>query len=172
MRIPRIVFLSALALVTGCGGCDSCFGAKEPGDDDASAVTTARPQTVVAPPDAEPPPAPVETGDDAGKPAAPTASEIPRNVVPPRPPKAPMPLGATQSCGVYEGPHCERECKNGNCRQDCDGVECTLKCDDGYCSQFCGPDGKCRMTCNGGHCIQVCSRPTDCLKECAGGNCQ
>ena len=171
MRVPRIVFYSSLALVTGCGGCDSCFGTAQPGDYDATApitTTTAKPLATAA--DA----APAEPEErDAGKEAAaePAAEPFQRAPSLPRP-KAPMPLGSFQVCGVYDGPVCTRDCKNGNCRQECDGVECVLTCPAGYCSQLCGAAGKCKMTCVGGHCVQACTKPEDCVKECSGGDCQ
>ena len=169
MRLTRIVFYASLALVTGCGGCDSCFGTAQPGDYDATpiATTTGRPlATAVA--DASP-----AEERDAGKEAAaePAPDPVPRASSLPRP-KAPMGLGPYQVCGVYDGPLCTLECKTGNCRQECDGVDCVLTCPAGYCSQLCGPAGKCKLTCVGGHCVQACSKPEDCVKECSGGNCQ
>lgn len=173
MRLPRILIPILLATASGCGACDSCFGTKQPGDDDLTAPVPAQPSA--KPQAVEDAGEPSETTDDAGKDSSTADSglvEVPRIAPPPRPSNAPMPLGAFQSCGVYEAPRCERECPKGNCRQECDGVECTLSCNGGYCSQFCGPTGTCRFTCNGGHCIQVCSRADGCIKECGGGDCQ
>jgi hypothetical protein len=171
MRLPRIVFYSSFALVTGCGGCDSCFGTAQPGDYDATAPTTttsAKPLATAADASAA---APEER--DAGKEAAaePAADPVLRQTSVARP-KAPMPLGPFQVCGVYDGPLCTMECKNGNCRQECDGVDCVLACPAGYCSQLCGEAGKCKLTCVGGHCVQVCSKGEDCVKECSGGDCK
>lgn len=167
-----MAFLSGLALVSGCGGCDSCLGA--PSAEDAAAVTMEpRPPPPLARPDVA---SDAARDDDAGREGAPEAAAEPTPYLRdggglPRP-KAPMPLGAFVSCGVYDGPACEKACPNGACRQECDGVECVLSCAAGYCSQLCGPTGRCRMTCNGGHCVQVCSNRADCIKECAGGGCE
>jgi hypothetical protein len=172
MRLVRLVLFSALGLASGCGGCDSCFGTKQPGDDDSGTIV--RP---ILPPlhldDREDASAAEAGGGGAARDAAAdgsSAAELPRISPPPRP-KAPMPLGEFQSCSVYEK-RCERACPKGACRQECDGVECTLSCKGGYCSQFCGPTATCRFTCEGGHCVQVCSKPDGCIKECAGGDCQ
>jgi len=170
MRFTRLLFLSALAMVSGCGGCNSCFGKAEPGDYDATvpvATTTARPLAADAAPKAEPEPT------DAGSEAAPAATTepVPRASSVPRP-KSPMPLGEFQVCGVYDGPRCEKKCDKGACRQECDGVECELSCKAGYCSQLCGASGKCAMSCAGGHCVQVCTNPEGCIKTCAGGSCE
>lgn len=169
MRVMRIVFVSALVMVTGCGGCDSCFGTAQPGDDAAATTSTTSPRAL--PRD--------DAGDasadelDASRDASPEAAqEYPaRDGGVPRP-KAPMPLGDFQVCGVYDGPKCEKACLKGNCRQECDGVECELTCNGGWCSQLCGPSGKCKLTCNGGHCVQVCTRPEDCVKVCPQANCE
>lgn len=173
MRLPRLVFLSVLGLVSGCGGCDSCFGTKQPGDDDATAPLPVKPVATAASVDdaGDPSAKQRDAGSDAASSSDSGAVEVPRQAAPERP-KAPMPKGAFQSCGVYEGPRCERECDKGNCRQECDGVECTLACNGGYCSQFCGPNAVCRFTCKGGHCVQVCSKSDGCIKECAGGHCE
>ena len=171
MRLSRILLLSAPFIVTlaaGCGGCESCFGKPAAGDDAAMPITTTTAAPVAV--DAAPAPVVVEEKKEAGADAAesvpiPRASSLPR-------PKAPMAVGAFQSCGRYDGPICEKPCPKGNCRQECDGVECLLTCDKGYCSQMCGASAKCRMTCNGGHCIQACTKPDGCVKECAGGSCE
>jgi hypothetical protein len=161
--------IPTFALFAGCNGCDSCFSKAQPGDVVPTATTEpAVPQTVAV--DSGPAERPSST--DAGKsdaaqaPVEPalTLSAVPR-------PKAPMPIGAYQSCGVYDGPLCEKSCPKGNCRQECDGVECQLNCEGGYCSQVCGAEGKCKLTCKGGHCIQACTRKDACIKECAGGSC-
>jgi len=174
MRLTRIVFLSSLAAIlggTGCGGCDSCFGTAQPGDYDAAptVATTTQPATPIA---AEAGAAAVEGKDAAGEAsvAAPT-EPLPRPSAVPRP-KAPMPLGAFQICGNYDGPLCTKDCPGGNCRQECDGVECVLNCPAGYCSQLCGPTGKCKLTCVGGHCVQACTKAEGCIKECSGGACE
>lgn len=170
MRLTRVLFLSALAMVSGCGGCDSCFGTAQPGDYDATVPlpTTARP---LAAADAGPSmPSATDAGSDAG-PAEATTEPVPRPSSVPRP-KAPMPLGEFQVCGVYDGPRCEKKCDKGACRQECDGVECELSCKAGYCSQLCGASGKCAMSCAGGHCVQVCTKPEGCIKTCTGGSCE
>jgi hypothetical protein len=171
-RIGLLGFLSPLAMVAGCGGCDSCFGTKQPGDEAPSTITTATstPRAVVAPEAGDATEGERDAGNDAGPEAAateptPRASGVPR-------PKAPMPLGAFEVCGVYDGPRCEKSCLKGACRQECDGVECELTCNGGYCSQLCGATGKCVMSCNGGHCVQVCTNPEGCTKSCTGGSCE
>jgi hypothetical protein len=169
MRFLRTAFFSALALVSGCGSCDSCLiphVAEEPA---APVVTSVRPTAQAdAAPDAR--------EEDAGRDAAPAATAEPvllRDAgVPLLRPKAPMPVGAYQVCGAYDGPLCEKGCPKGACRQECDGVECLLTCDKGYCSQLCGATGTCTMTCAGGHCIQACTKAADCIKECSGGSCE
>jgi len=169
MSIMRTAFFFALALVSGCGGCDSCIG--KPGAEDAAPESTATaPPVVVAKPDAASDAGSVK---DAAEASAPMPVTLLRDAdAPLLRPKAPMPLGAFQSCGVYDGPVCEKKCDKGACRQECDGVECVLTCAGGYCSQLCGIDGKCRMTCTGGHCVQACTKGEDCKKECSGGDCQ
>jgi len=168
------LFLLALGMTAGCGGCESCFGTQTPGDEAGmapSATTTA--VTPLAKGDAAAEAGASNTNGDAGYDAAildaswlvATDGAIPR-------PKAPMPLGEFQSCSVYDGPLCTKDCKKGNCRQECEGVGCALTCAGGYCSQFCGATGKCKLTCAGGHCVQVCSTAQDCTKECAGGSCE
>jgi hypothetical protein len=171
MRVMRALFLSALGMVTGCGGCDSCFGKAQPGDFDG-AVTTATAPTTVTPATADASTA--KRDEDAGDAATvtePPSAAVPRASGLPRP-KAPMPTGAFQACGVYDGPLCEKACKKGACRQECEGVECLLTCEGGYCSQLCQGNAKCRMTCQGGHCIQSCTKAEGCVKECVGGNCE
>lgn len=172
MRLLHGIFLLSLGAATGCGGCDSCFGTKQPGDDvpastPSTAVPLQQPKAIDAGP-AEPAPSDGGARDDAATASVPvlTLSAVPR------PSGAPMPLGAFQSCGVYDGPRCEKTCDKGNCRQECDGVECELLCRGGYCSQLCGPEAKCRMTCPGGHCVQVCTNAEGCIKECTGGDCR
>lgn len=175
MRLSRVLFVLALVMVPGCGGCDSCFGAAQPGDEAGTAATstsTSRPATLA-----------VEAGVDAAVDSGVTAATDAGNKLAPIPylrdggglprPKAPMPLGDFQSCGTYEGPLCEKACKGGACRQECDGVDCVLTCKGGYCSQLCGPTGttKCTLSCEGGHCTQLCMRPEGCTKDCAGGAC-
>ncbi len=172
MKLLHGLFLFSLGASAGCGGCDSCFGARQPGDD---AVPSAVPTPVASPivvhkrVDAAPVKEEETKTPDAGA-AAP--APIATLSAMPRPSGAPMPIGAFQSCGVYDGPRCEKKCDKGNCRQECDGVECDLTCAGGYCSQLCGPQAACRMTCTGGHCIQVCSSPQGCVRECSGGACQ
>jgi hypothetical protein len=170
MRVMRALFLSALGMVTGCGGCDSCFGKAQPGDFDAAAPTT----STVTPATADAATGPRVEAADAASDAPttePPSAAVPRASGLPRP-KAPMPTGAYQACGVYDGPLCEKTCKKGACRQECEGVECLLTCEGGYCSQLCQGNAKCRMTCVGGHCIQSCTKPEGCIKECAGGSCE
>lgn len=171
MRLTRVLLLSALAMVSGCGGCDSCFGTAQPGDYDGAApvATTARPLAGDAAP--KPVPEATDAGDAAPAPATATTEPVPRASSVPRP-KAPMPLGEFQVCGVYDGPRCEKKCPKGACRQECDGVECELSCAAGYCSQLCGASGKCALSCAGGHCVQVCANPEGCVKTCTGGSCE
>jgi hypothetical protein len=169
MRFSRTVLLSALALVSGCGGCESCLTPQVVVDEAGPATTSVRPSS---PADA----ATDAREADSGRDAAPAATAEPvllRDAgVPLLRPKAPMALGAYQVCGVYDGPLCEKPCPKGACRQECDGVECLLTCEKGYCSQLCGAAGKCKMTCAGGHCIQACTKANDCIKECSGGGCE
>ena len=168
----RALFLSALGLVTGCGGCDSCFGKAAPGDYDATTSTTSQPRAV----DPEGTDAATAHRDepdgasDAGANPVDTTA-VPRPSALPRP-KSPMPTGAFQACGVYDGPLCQKDCPKGACRQECEGVECLLTCDKGYCSQLCQINAKCRMTCKGGHCVQACTKAEGCVKECEGGSCE
>jgi hypothetical protein len=168
LRLIKIVSFASLGALAGCGGCNSCFGTAEPGDDAATvAVTpTAKPvarEAAVAEEDAAP------AKDAGGIDAADAAFLVqPALTLTIRPP---MPKGPIQSCGVYDGPLCQKDCEKGNCRQDCDGVECELACTGGYCTQFCGAQAKCRMTCRGGHCLQVCAKQDGCIKECLGGDC-
>jgi hypothetical protein len=169
MSLTRILLLAALGMLAGCGGCDSCLLSKPSAEDDAATgESAARPLAVADASPAKPVEA-LEAGADAAPPVeapvVPRASSLPR-------PKAPMPLGAFQSCGRYDGPICEKSCPNGNCRQECDGVECRLTCEKGYCSQMCGASARCSMTCAGGHCVQACTKPEGCTKECAGGGCE
>lgn len=169
--------LFGLASLAGCGGCDSCSGGSRATDDAGAPepVTTAPVAPLAR--DAgsgrspEEPDAAADAGHDAGR-------EVDSGFRPdvalavPRPSGAPMPMGAMQSCGVYDGPLCEKECPKGNCRQECDGVGCVLACKGGWCSQLCGPSAKCKLSCPGGHCVQVCSSAEGCTKDCAGGGCQ
>jgi hypothetical protein len=159
-------------MVTGCGGCDSCFGKAQPGDFDAAPEPTVaipvQPATVDAATTARPSEADAASEAGAESPSStvtPRASGLPR-------PKSPMPTGAFQACGVYDGPLCEKACKKGACRQECEGVDCLLTCEKGYCSQLCQANATCKMTCQGGHCIQVCTNPKGCIKECSGGDCE
>jgi hypothetical protein len=172
MRSLHAAVFASLGLFSGCGGCDSCFSSKEPGD----VVPAATPATA-------PPPTVERRVVDAAPPVEHDAStsEHDAGITPvpvltmsavPRPSGAPMPMGAFQSCGVYDAPRCEKTCDKGNCRQECDGVECELACTGGYCSQLCGAQATCRMTCNGGHCIQTCTKKDGCIRECAGGDCK
>jgi len=170
----RHVFLFALSMVAGCGGCDSCIG-KAPGDDAASYVPVQPlPGTTPAARDAGDSDA--EPRGDGGRDAGDGGEGLSAAAVPTQPtiprPKAPMPMGAFQSCGVYDGPLCEKTCPKGACRQECDGVECSLTCAGGYCSQFCAAGGKCKLSCAGGHCVQVCTKADGCTKDCAGGACE
>lgn len=169
MRLTRLLFLSALALVSGCGGCDSCFSKPSAEDDAAVPITTATPLPAVIADAA--PEAAREEPKDAGAEAEAETVAIPRASSLPRP-KGPMPMGSFQSCGRYDGPLCKKQCPKGNCRQECDGVECLLTCEKGYCSQMCGASATCTMTCQGGHCIQACTKPEGCLTSCAGGSCE
>ncbi len=168
--------LSLMALAAGCDGCNSCLS--KPAAEDVVPTAAARaPAFLVV--DAS---APTEQGPNERDEKAVTSKEdaasgpvvdetpVPRAASLPRP-KGPMPTGAYQACGRYDGPHCEKGCPNGNCRQECDGVDCSLTCAKGYCSQMCGEAATCRMTCSGGHCIQTCTNSSGCVKECTGGNC-
>ena len=171
MRLMSTLFLFALAMTAGCGGCQSCFGTAQPGDD--AATTAIAPSASAVSPLTKDAAAEASASGDAAADAASydgsflvaTDGGVPR-------PKAPMPLGEFQTCGVYDGPLCQKDCKKGNCRQECDGVGCALTCAGGYCSQLCGATGKCKLSCAGGHCVQVCSSPQDCTKECTGGSCE
>jgi len=172
MRIMKAVSVLALALVSGCGGCESCMG--KPG-----AVEDAAPETVTATTASAKPVADAGAPSDASREAAapaPTAITLLRDAAAPllRPTELAkgMALGAFQSCGVYDGPLCEKKCEKGACRQECDGVQCLLTCAGGYCSQLCGIDGNCAMTCAGGHCVQACTKAEGCKKECGGGDCK
>jgi hypothetical protein len=174
MRIFRTLLLSSLGLVAGCGGCDSCFGRPEALDD---ASFPSEPARSAAPRVVDAGPAQVEKDASADAPsdsaaATTDAAYLTAPSAIPRPRSAPMPLGGFQTCGVYDGPLCEKTCPKGNCRQECDGVRCDLSCAAGYCSQLCGAEGTCKMTCNGGHCVQVCAKAEGCTKECAGGSCE
>jgi hypothetical protein len=170
MQVMRIVFLSALGLVAGCGGCDSCFS-KPSAEDDAAVPARAATAAPLAVADASEAAAPADEKSDAGSEAGTEAVPVPRASSLPRP-KGPMPMGSFQSCGRYDGPLCEKTCPKGNCRQECDGVDCLLTCEKGYCSQMCGASAKCTMTCQGGHCVQACTKPEGCVKSCAGGSCE
>ena len=95
MRLTRVLFLSALAMVSGCGGCDSCFGTAQPGDYDATAPLASTAARPLATGDAAPGAA---SATDAGSDAAPataTTEPVPRPSSVPRP-KSPMPLGEFQ----------------------------------------------------------------------------
>lgn len=176
MRLSRVLFGLALVMVPGCGGCDSCFGTAQPGDEAGTAATStstsSRPANLIAEAGVVTADSSVATATDGGKTGlAPTpylrdGGGLPR-------PKAPMPLGDFQSCGTYEGPLCEKTCNGGACRQECDGVDCVLSCKGGYCSQLCGPTGTttCKLSCEGGHCTQLCMRDDGCTKDCKGGAC-
>ena len=174
MRLTRMSAASLLVFVVGCSnGCDTCV-ARE-GDFDAGSIAidnTARvaPSVSVSASASATPPGPA----DAGKDAQAQENNTPPAAVSlvPRPRGAPMPLGATQSCGVYDGPLCTKECTKGNCRQECDGVECNLECRGGYCSQVCGTQATCKLSGPGGHCVQVCMKAEGCTKDCRGGGCQ
>lgn len=173
MRLSRVLLGLALVMVPGCGGCDSCFGTAQPGDEaGAAATSTSRPASVSVDASVVATDSGIVTATDSGTTGlAPTpylrdGGGLPR-------PKAPMPLGDFQSCGTYEGPLCEKSCNGGACRQECDGVDCVLSCKGGYCSQLCGPTGTttCKLSCEGGHCTQLCMRAEGCTKDCKGGAC-
>ena len=167
MRVMRTLFLAALALVSGCGGCDSCLTPQS--FEEAGPAMTAPP--ALARPDG----GAATRDEDAGRELPPKATAEPillRDGGALARPKSPMPTGAFQACGVYDGPLCPKVCPKGACRQECDGVECELTCAGGYCSQLCGATARCKMTCNGGHCIQACTVAEGCTKECAGGFCE
>src|SRR3972149_3609448 len=102
MRVMRALFLSALGMVTGCGGCDSCFGKAAPGDYDATTPTSPLVTAVEAGAEAAAAHRDEDAGSDAGTPT-PSTSAVPRASGLPRP-KSPMPMGAFQACGVYDGP--------------------------------------------------------------------
>jgi hypothetical protein len=170
-RYRSLVLTVPFLLLGGCGGCDSCFSAAGP-DDDAAASATSHPLTkpvVDAAPAAEPDATEDASSTDAAV-STKDATAIPIPTV--ARPKAPMPLGAYQVCGKYDGPLCEKACPKGACRQECDAVKCDLTCVGGYCSQVCGIQGECKLSCPGGHCIQVCAKPEGCTKDCAGGSCE
>ena len=172
-RPTQILLFAFLGLFVGCNGCDSCMS-KQPGDvvpsaEPAPTLPPIQPRIVDAAPEEE-------ESADAAPPEEASTNEptvnVPAMSAVPRPSDAPMPMGAFQSCGVYDGPLCEKTCAKGNCRQECEGVTCELSCAGGYCSQHCGKEGTCRMTCKGGHCVQVCAKKDGCVKECAGGDCR
>jgi hypothetical protein len=170
----RKLMLAALggALSFGCGQCGTCENCSDRPPAVETPATSSAPVATTPPPKpsapvAEEPDAGVDAAADAGKTEPPFLTQ-PSMVFSVRPP---IPDGPHQSCGVYDGPVCRKECPKGNCRQDCDGVECELLCPFGYCRQLCGDHAKCRMTCTGGHCMQLCLKPEGCIKECSGGNC-
>ncbi len=171
MRLVPTLFLLALASMAGCGGCDAC-GSTKAGD----LTSTTSPQATTEPVVVETHDSGVkptfDAGGDASSASVPTTPVVPLAVSAPPRPRGPMPMGDYQSCGVYDGPLCTKECKNGNCRQECDGTDCVLTCAGGYCSQMCGASGTCRLNCKGGHCVQVCTADTGCIKDCAGGSCE
>jgi hypothetical protein len=176
---PSVLFalLGLFASASGCGGCESCLGGGLRPSDDAAAEPepeeSPTPRSVVdakAPVDAAAEDRDARARGDGGDAAALTREDIPAMPSLPRP-KAPMPMGGFQSCGVFDAPLCKKDCPKGNCRQECDGVSCELTCKAGWCSQLCGPNAKCAMTCAGGHCVQVCTNADDCTKDCAGGDC-
>ena len=167
MRCPAYVSLAGLLLLgygtwASCTTCDWSGASAEGGappstGGDANAIRSTS----------------TDTNDDSTKDAG-YDSGRPYLTGPPAPKltsKPPMPSGAIQSCGVYDGPLCQKECSRGNCRQDCDGVSCELSCPGGWCSQLCGEQGKCKMTCSGGHCAQACTKQEGCTKDCTGGDC-
>jgi hypothetical protein len=171
VRYANKLFFFSLAWIAGCGGgCDGCGSCSNKSEtvEDKSPTTVA-----VAPREASMP----ATNDVAPEPTATNAAPVDTGPpylaasVLPRPSGAPMPMGAMQSCGVYDGPLCEKTCPKGNCRQDCDGIRCVLDCAGGWCSQMCGESGTCTLRCGGGHCIQACANPDACTKDCAGGSC-
>lgn len=177
MTFRTALFLSLLA---GCGDCGSCGGdGKSKADADPSAT---EPDPITSPDaiDASLAKRKDAADDDGGAKKATDAgvdANDPRALAPlpeplARPSGAPMPMGAMQSCGVYDGPLCVKECPKGNCRQECDGVKCELTCKGGWCSQRCGPAGECKMTCAGGHCVQQCQKADGCQRECSGGDCK
>ncbi|HVJ92398.1 MAG TPA: hypothetical protein VM580_21505 [Labilithrix sp.] len=174
MRWLKPILFANLGLFAGCNGCDSCFSKPLP-EDVVPTATAPAPSVAPVAPRTTDAALPVERGEDAGgKSDGAAAREEPVVALSavPRPSNAPMPMGAFQACGVYDGPICHKSCPKGNCRQECDGVECTLACEGGYCSQVCGSQGKCLMTCPGGHCVQVCTKIDGCIRECAGGDCR
>ena len=153
------LFLFTLAWIAGCGGgcdsCDSCSSKPETVEDAGATTVAVAPHEATVPTTDDAVPEPRATNAapaDAGPPFL-VASTLPR------PSGAPMPMGAVQSCGVYDGPLCQKVCPKGNCRQDCDGVSCVLDCAGGWCSQMCGASGSCTLRCGGGHCIQACTNP-------------
>ena len=178
MNLRAILFLSLLA---GCGDCGSCGGDKQKGTDADPSAT--EPDPYMSPDAIDAALAKrrdaAAAEDDAGKSTKPDAgaeagsrADAPLPDPLPRPTGAPMPMGALQACGVYDGPLCVKECPKGNCRQECDGVKCELTCKGGWCSQRCGPAGTCKLTCAGGHCAQQCQKADGCSRECSGGDCK
>ena len=174
VNLRAILFLSLLA---GCGDCGSCGGDGGKADADPTAaepdpvtspvaIDAGRTATKDAGEEEDASSKPADAGSDGNtRPEAPLPEPLPR------PSGAPMPMGAMQSCGVYDGPLCVKECPKGNCRQECDGVSCELTCKGGWCSQRCGPVGTCKLTCAGGHCVQQCTKQDGCTRECSGGDC-
>lgn len=157
------------ACLFGCGTCGTC-DQKQPGDDDAIAPTATGVKPTTKKDGGADEPAEASTTKSTDAMAMFDATPIVGMPILRLPTRPPIPPGPIQSCGVYDGPLCEKICEKGNCRQDCDGVECTLACPGGYCVQQCGAQAKCRMTCKGGGCMQVCSKQEGCVKECDGPN--
>ena len=100
-----IALVVPFLLLGGCGGCDSCFSTAEPHDampmTSPHALATAVAEAAVAMPE---PDAGMEASSDAAV-SNKDATAIPIPTV--ARPKAPMPLGAFQTCGKYDAPLCE-----------------------------------------------------------------
>jgi len=172
--------IALLALLSGCGDCGSCGPDSKTKSEPEPSSTDTAPLESPTGAKADAGKAARDAGDmeeDGGsksaKDAGGDAGKFDAIPVTPRPSGAPMPMGDIQSCGVYDGPLCKKDCEKGNCRQECDGVNCELNCKGGWCAQTCGAQsGSCKLLCPGGHCVQVCMKQDNCTRECPAGNCR
>src|SRR5262245_17698475 len=97
------LFLFTLASIAGCGGrCDSCDSCSSKPETVESAGPT---PVAVAPHEATLPTTDAAIPEPRATNAAPADAGLPFLVAStlPRPSGAPMPMGAVQSCGVYDG---------------------------------------------------------------------